>query len=114
MKTLRRMLNISKLNDDKLHNLHSSPNIRTTKLWMKQARHADRMAEPRNVYKIFTGQAEGKRPLATSRRRWGNNIKTDITERGLDVVACFDLAVDKGRWRAPVNMVTNLTSQAYY
>jgi hypothetical protein len=37
------------------------------------------MVKMRNGY-ISVGIPETKRPLGRSRRRWGNNIKTDLTE----------------------------------
>jgi hypothetical protein len=41
------------------------------------------MGERRNVYRLLVGKPEGKRPLGKTRRRWGNNIKTDLVEIGL-------------------------------
>jgi hypothetical protein len=38
--------------------------------------------EKRNAYRILVGKLEGKRPLGRSRRRWVNNIKTDVREIG--------------------------------
>jgi len=32
------------------------------------------MVERRGVYKVLVGKPEGKRPLATSRRGWKDNI----------------------------------------
>jgi len=45
--------------------------------------------ERRGVYKVLLGKPEGKRPLGRPRRRWEDNIKTDLQEvrmrgRGLD------------------------------
>jgi hypothetical protein len=36
------------------------------------------------AYRILVGKPEGKRPLGTLRRRWVNNIKTDLTKTGWD------------------------------
>jgi len=36
----------------------------------------------RNKYTTFFGKSEGKRPFGRSRRRWEENIKVDIMERG--------------------------------
>jgi hypothetical protein len=41
-----------------------------------------RIGEKRNAYKILVGKAEAKRPLGRPRRRWGDNIKTDLREIG--------------------------------
>jgi hypothetical protein len=36
------------------------------------------VAERRGVYKVSVGKPEGKRPLVKLRRRWEDNIKTDL------------------------------------
>jgi hypothetical protein len=38
------------------------------------------MGEKRNVYRLFVGKPEGKRPLGRPRRRWIDNIKRDLLE----------------------------------
>jgi len=52
------------------------------------------------------GKPEGKRPFGRPRYRWEDNIKMDLREvgRGGDWV---ELAQDRDRWRALVNMVMN-------
>jgi hypothetical protein len=44
------------------------------------------MGEKRNVFRLFLGKPEGKRPLGTPRHRWIDNIKMDLLEIGLSVV----------------------------
>jgi len=39
----------------------------------------------RGVYRVFVGKPEGKRPLRRPRRRWEDNIKTDLQEVGCGV-----------------------------
>ena len=53
-----------------------------------------------------SGEPEGTRPLGGLRRRWEDNIKMDLREviGGGD---WMELAQDKDRWRALVNMVMN-------
>jgi hypothetical protein len=53
---------------------------------MKWARHAERMGEIKNAYKILVGKPEGKRPFGRPRRRWDDNIKMarDIGLEGVD------------------------------
>ena len=65
------------------------------------------MGEGRGVHRVLVGKPEGKRPLGRPRRRWEDNIKLDLQEVG----GCGDwmeLAQDRDRWRALVNMVMNL------
>jgi hypothetical protein len=50
---------------------------------------------------------EGKRPLGRPRRRWVDNIKMDLREKGWDGMDFTDLAQDREQWRALVNMVIN-------
>ena len=38
--------------------------------------------ERRGAYKILLGKPERKRPLGRSRRRWEDNINTDLQEVG--------------------------------
>ena len=67
-----------------------------------------RMGERRGVYRILVGKPEGKRPLGRPRRRWKDNIKMDLQKVGLWDMDCVDLAQDRGRWRALVNVVLKL------
>ena len=70
--------------------------------------HVARMGDRREVYRVFVGKPEGKRPLGRSRRRWEDNIKTDLQEVGCGGVDWMELAQDRDRWRAHVNEVMNL------
>ena len=54
------------------------------------------------------GKPEGKRPLGGRRRRWEDNIKTDLQEVGCEGMDWIELAQDRDRWLAPVIMVMNL------
>jgi hypothetical protein len=56
----------------------------------------------------LVGRPEGKRPLGRPRRRWENNIKTDIREKGIDGANWIRLAQYRVQWRAYVNTVMNL------
>jgi hypothetical protein len=49
-----------------------------------------------------------RRPLGRPRRRWEDNIKMDVREIGFGDVDWIDLAQDRDRWQALVNMVMNL------
>jgi hypothetical protein len=77
-----------KLHDEGLHNLYSSPSIiRIIKsrrlMW---AGHVARMGEKRNAYMLLVRKPERKRLLGRSRRRWINNIKMDLLEKGFSVL----------------------------
>jgi hypothetical protein len=54
------------------------------------------------------GNPEGKRPLGRHRLRWENNIKIDPQEVGCGGKHWIELAQDRHRWRALVNVVMNL------
>jgi hypothetical protein len=99
-----------KLYNEELHNLYSSQSIiRIIKSRrMRWAEHVARVGEKRNVYRLLVGKPEGKGPLGRPRRRWMDNIKMDLLERGLNVVDWIGLARDRCRWRALVNSVMNL------
>ena len=62
----------------------SAPNI----VWliksriMRWAGHVARMSEERGVYRVLLGKPEGSRPLGRPRRRWVDNIRTDLQEVG--------------------------------
>jgi hypothetical protein len=46
-----------------------------------------------------------KRPLGRPRRRWVDNIKMDLREKGWDGVDWIYMAQDRDQWRALVNTV---------
>jgi len=56
----------------------------------------------------LVGKPEGKRPLGRPRRRWEDNIKMDLQVVGYGGVDWIELAQDRDRWRALVNVVMNL------
>ena len=66
------------------------------------------MGEGRGVHKVLVGKPEGKRPLGRPRHRWEDNIKMDLQEVGGGCGDCMELAQDRDRWQALVNMVMNL------
>jgi len=54
---------------------------------------------------------EGKRPPGRTRRRWESNIKMDLQEVRCEGTDWIELAEDRDRWRALVNVVMDfLTS----
>jgi hypothetical protein len=51
---------------------------------------------------------DGKRLLGRPRHRWEDNIKMDLQKVRFGVMNWIDLAHDRDRWWALVNMVLNL------
>jgi hypothetical protein len=51
----------------------------------------------RNAYRILVGRSEGKRPFGRPKRKWENNIKTDVGKIMWD-----------GIERTPINTVIKL------
>jgi hypothetical protein len=66
------------------------------------------MGAKRNAYRIFAGKPEGKRPLGRPRCRWLHNIKLALRELGWGNMDWTDLAQNRDKWRALVNMIMNL------
>ena len=99
-----------RLHNEELNDLYSSPNIvRVIKSrTMRWAGHVARMGEERGVYRVLVGKAEGKRPLGRPRRRWVDNIRTDLQEVGSGYMEWIGLAHDRDRWRTLVSAVMNL------
>jgi hypothetical protein len=60
---------------------------------------------------VFGGETEGKRQLGRPRRRWEDNINTDLHEVERGSMDWIELSHDRDRWRALVNPVMNLRVQ---
>jgi hypothetical protein len=71
-----------KLHSDNLHNLYLSTDIirQIKSRRMRWAGHVALMVEERNLYKVFVGKPEGKRPLGRPRRGWEDGIRMDLRE----------------------------------
>ena len=101
---------MGRLNNEELNNLYSSSNI----VWMiklrrmRRAGHVARMGEEREEYRVLVGKPEGKRPLGRPRRKWMDNIRTDLQEVGCWYMDWFGLAQDRDRWRTLVSAVMNI------
>ena len=57
------------------------------------------------LYSVLLGKPEGKRPLGRPRRRWEDNIKTNLRKVDCDAGDWIELAQDRVRWRAYVREV---------
>jgi hypothetical protein len=66
------------------------------------------MGEKRKAYRLLVGKPEGKRPLGRPRRRWVDNIRTDLGEEGWGDMNWTGLAQDRNKWRAIRNALMNL------
>ena len=64
-----------------------------------------RMGEGRRMHRVLVGKPEEKRPLGRPRRRWEDNIKTDLQELGGGCADWMELAQDRDR--ALVSTVMN-------
>ena len=74
---------------------------------LRWAGQAARMEEGKSALKILTGTHTRKRPLGRPRRRWGDNIRIDFKEIGINTRNWVDSAQDRD-WRALVNATLNL------
>jgi hypothetical protein len=66
------------------------------------------LRERSGVYRVLVGKPEVKRPLGRLRRKWEDNIKIDLQEMRCGSMEWIELAQDRDRWRALVNVVMNL------
>jgi hypothetical protein len=71
------------------------------------AEHVAHMAEMRNMYKIFVGKLEGRKPVRIPRHIW-EVIRMDLREIEWEHVDWMHLSQDRDQWQALVNMVMNL------
>ena len=67
------------------------------------AGHVARVGVERGVYRVLVGK-----PLGRPRRRWMDNIRTDLQEVGCGYMDWIGLAQDRDRWRTLVSAVMNL------
>jgi len=66
------------------------------------------MGEEKGVYTVLVGKLKGKRPLGRPRRRWMDNIRTDLQQVGCGYMDWIGLVQDRDRWRTLVSAVMNL------
>jgi len=65
------------------------------------------MGEERGVQGLG-GETGGKEPLGRPRRRWVDNIRTDLQEVGCGYMDWIGLVHDRDRWRTLVSALMNL------
>jgi hypothetical protein len=59
------------------------------------------------VYRVLVGKPEGMRPHGRPRSEWEDNIKLDLQEVGCGGMDWFEVAQDRDRSWALVNVVMN-------
>jgi hypothetical protein len=74
----------------------------------EMGKHVSCMGEKTGVYSVLVGKPEGRRPLVRPSCRWGYNMKMDLQEVGHGGMDWINLAQDRDRCRAVVNVVMNL------
>ena len=70
--------------------------------------HVARMGEERGVYMVLVGKPEGKRLMGRPRRRWVDNIRTDLQEVRRGYMDWIGLAQNRESWRTLMSAVMNL------
>ena len=98
-----------RLHNKELHSFYFSPNMaRVIKCRrLSWAGHV-KMEEGSSAFKILTGKPTGKKPLGKPRRRWEDNIRTDLEEICIETKNMVDSARDMDYWSALVNGAFNL------
>ena len=74
---------------------------------MRWAGHVAHMGEERGCI-VFGGETGGKEPLGRPRRRWVDNLRTDLQEVGCGYMVWIGLSQDRDSWRTLVSAVMNL------
>ena len=96
-----------KLHNEELNELYSSPSIvQVMKSRMRWAGNVAYMGK--RCIQGFGGETEGKRPLGRARHRWEDNIKMDLQKVICGSMDWIELAQDRDKWHALVNVVMNL------
>jgi hypothetical protein len=77
---------------------------------MRWVGHIARMGEKRKSVQVFEEtEMEGRRPFERKRRRWENEIRTDLMEIPWRGVKWIQLGQGRERWRTLVNAMMSLS-----
>ena len=66
------------------------------------------MEEGSSAFKIFTGKPTGKRPLERPRRRWEDNIRMNLEEKGINAGNWVDSVQCRNYWKSLAIAALNL------
>jgi hypothetical protein len=61
----------------------------------------------RNLYKIFVGKPEEKRPLGRPWRKWEDSIRKGLRELSRESVDCINIAEERDQCRTVIQMIMN-------
>jgi hypothetical protein len=87
----------AKLDNEKIHNLYSSPNIRRMKSRrMRSVGHVARMGEDRKWYKVLVEKLEEMRPLGKPRLRWEDGIRMALRLGGVEWIQLLRIGTGGG------------------
>ena len=67
-----------------------------------------KMRESVSDFKNLTSEPTGKRPLGRPKRKWEDNIRTNLKEIGVKTRNLIDSIKGRNYWRAFLNMVLTL------
>ena len=87
--------------------MHRSPNI-VREIKHKRLRWAGHVARVEENFNILTGKPIGKRHLGRPKRRWEDNLRMNLEERGINADNWVDSAQERDYWRDLVNVALNL------
>jgi hypothetical protein len=97
-----------RLHNEKPYDLYTSPNIQVIKsrrvVWVE---HGAYVGDRRGACRVLVGRLEGVRQLGRPRCRWEANIKMDVQKVGCGSMDWINLAQNRDRWWALVNVVMN-------
>jgi len=97
------------LHNEELNDLYSSPNIVLVikSRRMRWAGHVARMGEERGCIGSWWGNRR-ERLLWRPRRKWVDNIRTDLQKVGCGCMDWIGPAQERDKWRTLVSAVMNL------
>jgi hypothetical protein len=98
-----------KLHNGELNDLISSPSIVRVIISRRMGwvGHVGQMGERRGEYRVLVGKPEGMRPHGRPRSEWEDNIKMDLQEVGCGGMDWMEMAQDRDRSWALVNVIMN-------